>query len=114
MFATASKYSSSSKRSFNCQSITFSVPQVPLQKLLDKHSISDAIVLSIDVEGAEMEVLESIDFDRSTFKCILVENNHSSWFGSREIRAFLASKGYIYYARFWQLDDVFLHCSYLQ
>ncbi len=40
------------------------VPAVPMSELLDKHGIEKVDLLLLDVEGAEVEVLNGIDFDR--------------------------------------------------
>ena len=44
-----------------------------IEKILNKNNLID--YLSIDVEGGEMEILESIDFDFYNIKVISVENN---------------------------------------
>jgi FkbM family methyltransferase len=63
---------------------------VRLQTLFDKYSITDVDLISIDVEGAEMQVLNSIDFNKMNIKCFLIENNY----GLDKETEFLVSKGY--------------------
>jgi FkbM family methyltransferase len=61
-----------------------------LQTIFDKHGLSQVDLLSIDVEGAEMQVLESIDYEKTDVFCILIENNYGL---DKEIK-FLQDKGY--------------------
>jgi len=81
----------------------FKVEAITLQKLLDSHQITYVDYCSIDVEGAEMQVLESIDFDKTYIKCFTIENNY----GLDQETRFLTSKGY----RLWKkvgCDDIFV------
>lgn len=55
---------------------TIRVQSMPLQDLLDKHSISKIDFLSVDVEGGELGVINSIDFSRTAVKLLAVENNY--------------------------------------
>jgi len=66
------------------------VKGVTLQTLLDKHNITHIDLLSIDVEGAELQVLESIDYTKTSIDCILLENNYGI---DKELN-FLTSKGF--------------------
>lgn len=66
------------------------VKGLKLQTLLDKHLISHIDLLSIDVEGAELQVLESIDYNKTSIDCILLENNY----GIDKEFNFLVSKGF--------------------
>ena len=61
-----------------------------LQTLLNKYDIKKIDLLSIDVEGAELEVLQSIDFDKTDISCLLVETDKNS----EEKSQFLINKGY--------------------
>lgn len=63
---------------------------VKLQTLFDKYNIKDIDLISIDVEGAEMQVLKSIDFDKVNINCFLIENNY----GLDKETDYLISKGY--------------------
>lgn len=50
------------------------VPVLPLDTLLEQHGISNPIsLLSLDVEGYELTVLQSIDFDRWQPKLVCLE-----------------------------------------
>ena len=63
--------------------------------------------LSLDVEGAEMMVLEGIDFDRHRFGIISIEHNHQKTM-KENIGDFLISKGYKYETTLG-VDDIYIH-----
>lgn len=48
--------------------------------------------LSIDIEGAELEVLSAVDFKRQRFRCITVEHNETP--ARERIHELLAANGY--------------------
>ena len=52
------------------------VPGVTLASLLDRHGIASVDLLSIDVEGAELEVLKGADLGRTQPRLILLEDKH--------------------------------------
>jgi hypothetical protein len=52
--------------------------------------MKDIDLVSIDVEGAELSVLKSINFDKVNINCFLIENNY----GLTSETEFLKSKGY--------------------
>jgi FkbM family methyltransferase len=83
-----------------------------LSSILDSFGINEILFVSIDVEGFEMEVLQSINFDSVEIKCFLIENNSSDLMGSEDIRSFLHDRGFMFYARFGYLDDLFINRSY--
>jgi len=82
-----------------------------LREVLEDRKITDVLLMSIDVEGFELEVLKGINFDEVKFKAIICENNSNGSFGSNEIRDFLIQKDYVYYARIGRLDDLFISPS---
>lgn len=49
---------------------------VPLQSLIDKYGLHQLDLLSLDIEGGELDVLKTLDWDRNQIKVILVENNY--------------------------------------
>lgn len=61
-----------------------------LETLFEKYNMVDIDLVSIDVEGAELEVLQSINFEKANISCFLIENNYGL---EKEIN-FLHSKGY--------------------
>lgn len=87
------------------------VPLVKTQDIINQ--CSDLVILfaSIDVEGSELDVLSGLDFTTAPIPVLCVENNHSSFFGSSNIRRFLVSKGYRFVTRIACLDDLYIHAS---
>ena len=47
-----------------------------LETIFDEHQVSHVHYLSIDVEGAEFEVIQSINFDKVFIDVIAFENNY--------------------------------------
>jgi FkbM family methyltransferase len=83
---------------------TIQVRTAPLKTILRKHHIETIDYCSIDCEGAEMEILESIDFDSVHFRCMTIENNYGL---ERETRL-LEQLGFVLYRKI-RWDDVFVH-----
>lgn len=68
----------------------------PLQNILDQVFDEERVFFdfySLDVEGAELSVLKSIDFDRTGFGILVVEGRDKAE-DNREVIEFLSSKGY--------------------
>jgi FkbM family methyltransferase len=78
----------------------------PLKSIFQRQEVKEVHYLSIDVEGAELEVLKSIDFDEVFIHVIDIENNYPDSFG--EVRKFLASKGFTKSFPI-MFDEVFVH-----
>jgi FkbM family methyltransferase len=81
---------------------------VKLQTLFDKYNMINIDFISIDVEGAEMQVLESIDFNKTNITCFLIENNY----GLDKETNFLISKGYKLIGNI-QWDAVFIKNNFI-
>jgi FkbM family methyltransferase len=64
-----------------------------LETILDENDISHINYLSIDVEGAEFEVIKSINFDKTFIDVIGFENNYDDV--SIHIVEYLQNKGFI-------------------
>lgn len=79
---------------FNGSLEIIKVPSVRLSDYLELQSINFVDYMSIDVEGAELRVLNSIDFSKTTFKVIGIENNYHDW----RIPAFLFRKGFRFHS----------------
>jgi hypothetical protein len=66
---------------------------------------------SLDVEGAEFSVLQSVDFSRVQFGVILVESDEHDVMKNLYVKAFLETKGYVFveeYARsYWFVNGNF-------
>ena len=67
--------------------------KVKCKKFSDVVEAENIDYVSIDVEGAEWEILKSIDFSRHTIKCFSVERNYDS-VEANEIDKLLKEKGY--------------------
>ena len=81
---------------------------LPLQTILDEHFGMGAHVyldfFSLDVEGAELEVLRSVDFARTAFGVLLVECDGQNARKDLAVRMLLQSKGYTWtrsFGRSW-------------
>lgn len=84
------------------------VPVITAQDLFDANGIFEVGIVSIDVEGYEMEVLKGINFKKTKIFIAIIENNTHSRFGDDDIRLFMNENGFDFYARIWGLDDVFV------
>lgn len=83
--------------------IVVEVDCTTISKLLERYNIRKIDLLSVDIEGGEGRILNSIDFDQVEIKAILVENN----FNEQAIRDFLLSKNYSLIKKIGK-DDVFI------
>ena len=65
-----------------------SMKPITFTKLMEKYDIEYIDFLSIDVEGSELEVLASIDFNKYKFGLITIEHNNV------QLQDFMFSRGY--------------------
>lgn len=75
------------------------VPCLPLQEILDTHLSNEKLFFdffSLDVEGAEFEVLQSLDYERVAFGVIFCEADKHDQLKNMALRTFLLEKGYIF------------------
>ena len=84
-----------------------------LSSLLTQWEISRVGILSLDIEGFELEALRGLDFDKASVAILIVENNNLGVVGDERIRSYLQQYGYVFYARFWGLDDIFVDSKIL-
>lgn len=84
-----------------------SVPGMTVDSILEQAGIDLVDFVSIDVEGAEMDVLQSFDLGRFRPKVVVVENTKRI-VGDEDIRRYLHSKGYSFRCRIWTTDDLYL------
>lgn len=71
------------------------IPCLPLSEILEQFDIVHVQFLSLDVEGAEMMVLRTINFGRIRFDVLVVEAQQNEDAPvNDEIEVFMASKGY--------------------
>ena len=76
-----------------------------LQKLLPHNCIID--ILMVDVEGHEIEVLDSLNWELNSPKTILIENN-GEFYNRKKLENFISNKGYKLYARIGTSDDIYV------
>jgi hypothetical protein len=69
------------------------VPTVSLADLLREHKAPRVIdFMSVDVEGAELEILSAFDFDAYDIRLMCIEHNFTD--AQPKIRAFMEGLGY--------------------
>ena len=77
---------------------TTPLPCLPLDTIMEKVGVRHVHFFSLDVEGAELEVLKGIDFTRFSFDVMAVEADETDLNiangKDKEILEFLESKGY--------------------
>ena len=78
-----------------------------LQRLLTKHQLRHVNYLSLDIEGAELKALRSLDWTSTSFDVMTVEN------AKEELRDFLASKGMVP-TLCVSLDTMFVRAGHMQ
>jgi FkbM family methyltransferase len=78
------------------------VPVTRLGTLLERHGIEHIDLCSLDTEGSEIAILESLDLERFDISLFTIENN----FAESPLRDLMARKGYDFVARL-QWDDVY-------
>lgn len=90
---------------------TISVKTITLNDLLDQNNAPNFIeYLSVDTEGSELEILESVDLKKYTFGLIHVEHNYEEPKRTK-INKLLTSNDYIY-MRQNEFDDYYRHKNY--
>jgi len=79
------------------------VPVKPLQDILDEYQIYEIDFCSIDTEGSEFNIVQSINFEKTNIKIFIIENNYKETI----IQEFLESKGYYLHSKL-EWDDIFI------
>jgi len=79
----------------------------PFSEIATENGLNEISLMSIDVEGYEVEVLKGIDFSIMRPKVILIENCRKLA-GDESIRKILFKAGYVFTMRIWTADDLFL------
>lgn len=74
----------------NSKQTIVKVKTIPLHSLLQLNNITTVDYCSIDVEGAELSVLQSIDFDAVDIHCFSIENNYQD----KKITKLMKTSGY--------------------
>lgn len=83
----------------------YKVKCLNFNKLMTQYNIQVIDFLSIDTEGSEFEILNSIDFGKITVRVICVENNYND----NCVNKLLISKGFIFKTKLAGQDDVYVH-----
>lgn len=84
------------------------LPSVRLEDVLAQYGITHIDFLSLDTEGSELEILQTIDFTKIIIDVMTVENN----FNEPHIRNFLEQKGYVFVQRL-TVDDVYVRAGFM-
>jgi len=101
---------------------TINVQAVRLSDILESQNITHISYMSIDVEGHEMQVLEGIDFKERFSKCthngklnisVLSIENDKTLMGCHKIRDFMEQRGYIFYMRISNAEDIYVHKDFV-
>jgi hypothetical protein len=75
-------------------------PLMSINEIISKSGTPD--FLSIDVEGLDLSVLQTLDFEKYQIKCICVETlrygPNKEEFRDTELMQFMKSRGYVAYA----------------
>ena len=99
---TARRLRNNAKR-HGCEMREIDVNCYTLQMLAEQFGIQEIDFLSVDTEGGELEILKSIDFDKTPVKVVSVENNYYD----REFRRFMETNGFIYVGSF-RVDEIYV------
>jgi len=89
--------------------VTRTVKVRRISEILGERDIRCAGIVSLDVEGYELQALQGMDFDNFFAYVFIIENNSNLGTGSNLLRDLMISKGYRYFARIWSVDDIFIH-----
>ena len=85
------------------KSFSFRIPARTLQDIFQEANSPKLIdLMSLDVEGAELEVLNGIDFQKTNFRYLLIETR-----SIEEIRSYLVERNYVEVARLSHHDYLF-------
>ena len=88
----------------NAEKYFIDVQVVNLNEKMDELGVQHIDFLSIDTEGAEKDIIMSIDFDRLYIYVIVLENKYND----ESIRSYLEEKGFKYINRLHR-DEVFVN-----
>lgn len=78
-----------------------------LKEILDEFEIKKIDLMSIDVEGSEMQVLKGADFIKYRPSVVLIENIRNIY-RCPHIRSFIKKNKYKFYARISATDDLYV------
>jgi len=93
------------------QTMSDFLPDGGVSDVLMKRNIDTVMLLIVNRIDHAYAVLEAIDINRVSMKVIVLVNNHLGFagLGSDDVREYLGKKGFEFYARLGDSDDVFVH-----
>lgn len=80
------------------------VPTIPMRDLLKKHNIRHVDFCSIDTEGSELDIIQSIDFDQCQIDVLIIENNYND----PEVSRHLEKSGFTHVTKI-EIDDIYFN-----
>lgn len=80
------------------------VPCRTMQSLLDEHGVTDVDIVSIDIEGTEMDALRGFDLSKCRPRVFVIERNFAS--SEDELRKFMKENNY-HFARKIQINHFY-------
>ena len=99
---TARRLNKNSKR-HNLKKREIEVDCITFTAITEKYNVENIDFLSVDTEGGELDILKSIDFDKTPVKIISVENNYYD----NEIKDYLEGEGFIAIGTF-KVDEIYM------
>ena len=94
------------------------VPCASLGGLLGAAGVAHLDFFSLDVEGAELVVLKTIDWSRLSIHLVQVEQTRTSRKKNRAVRSLLRARGFVHVHSHWFTDSIadeyFLNATYLR
>jgi FkbM family methyltransferase len=83
------------KKSRNYHGAGYEVPCAPMKEMIAESGVSHIDLMSIDVEGYELPLLRSIDFEAIPIRAVVIEVNHNAPHELKLIRDLFHSKGFV-------------------
>ena len=95
----------------------FTVEAMPLSSLLKKYSLATVDLMIIDVEGAELNVLRSIDWEKSRFEMIFCELHPYNWkhfgYSGVDLSKFLRQRNFRCFDMYLREHKEFMNDGYI-
>lgn len=86
------------------------IETITIQQLWDQYDLPDYVdFLSIDTEGSELEIFQTIDFSKLSFGLIVFEHNEDAY-AKNEIGKILTKSGYVLHDEL-RVDDIYLNAK---
>jgi FkbM family methyltransferase len=80
-----------------------------LADIVSEIGLKRAGIVSMDIEGYEYQALQGLDLQSFSAAVFIIENNAHHGLGRDDIRDLMKDRGYVYAARIWNMDDIFVH-----